>query len=87
MDSNGRCTETGVDLRLYVSPEYSEKASITIRSAEEIGNLAKRNDIFFCNALSEQVFLDDATYFKDASHMNDKGARLYTNLIIKGFNE
>lgn len=82
-----RCDGAGVDLRIYVSPEYSEKASITIRAAEEIGNLAKRNDIFFCNVLSERIFLDDATYFKDASHMNDKGARMFTNMVIEGFNE
>lgn len=74
-------------MRLYISPEYSEKARIIITAAEEIGNLAKRNDIFFCNVLSERIFLDDATYFKDASHMNDKGARMFTNMVIEGFNE
>lgn len=74
-------------MRLYISPEYSEKARIIITAAEEIGNLAKRNDIFFCNSMSEQIFLNDASYFKDATYMNDKGARLFTNMVIEGFNE
>ena len=82
-----RCSEKGVELRLYISPEYSGKASITISATEEIGKLAIRNNIYFYNALSEQRFLKDATYFKDASHMNDKGARLFTNMVIEGFNE
>lgn len=82
-----RCSEKGVELRLYISPEYSGKATITISAAEEIGKLAIRNNIYFYNALSEQRFLKDATYFKDASHMNAKGARLFTNMVIEGFNE
>lgn len=65
-----RCSEKGVELRVYISPEYSEKSRITISAAEELGKLAKRNDIFFCNSLSEQIFLNDSSYFKDATYMN-----------------
>lgn len=77
-----RCTEKGVELRMYISPEYSQKSAMTVAAAEEIGSVAMCNHISFTNAHSDEHFMHDATLFKDASHLNDKGARMFTKNVI-----
>lgn len=37
----------------------------------------------FTNFHTDERFMQDATFFKDASHLNDKGAIVFTNKIIK----
>ena len=48
----------------------------------EIGSVAKCNNVSFTNAHSDECFMQDATLFKDVSHLNDKGARMFTEKII-----
>ena len=77
-----RCREKGVELRMYISPEFSQKSALTTDAAEEIGSVAMSNKVSFTNAHSDECFMQDATLFKDASHLNDKGARLFTEKVI-----
>ena len=78
-----RCKEKGVELRMYISPEYSQKSALTTAAAEEIGSVAMCNNISFTNAHSDECFMQDATLFKDASHLNDKGARMFTANVVR----
>ena len=48
----------------------------------EIGSVAMCNNISFTNAHSYEHFMQDATLFKDASHLNDKGAIKFTKNLI-----
>ena len=79
-----RCREIGVELRMYISPEFSQKSSLTKRVEEEIDKVAICNNVSFTNAHSHELFMHDATLFKDASHLNDKGARIYTSKVLQG---
>lgn len=77
-----RCKERGVELRMYISPEFSQKSALTTAAAEDIGSIAMSNKVSFTNAHSDEHFMQDATLFKDASHLNDKGARMFTEDVI-----
>lgn len=78
-----RCREKGVELRMYISPEYSQKSALTVAAEDEIGRVAMCNDVSFTNAHSDEHFMQDATLFKDASHLNDKGARMFTANVVR----
>ena len=78
-----RCKENGVELRMYISPEFSQKSALTIAAAEEIGRVAMRNKVSLTNAHSDEHFMQDATLFKDVSHLNDKGARMVTANVVR----
>lgn len=78
-----RCREKCVELRMYISPEYSQKSALTVAAEEEIGKVAMSNDVSFTNAHSDECFMQDSTLFKDASHLNDKGARIYTSKVLQ----
>ena len=67
---------------MYISPEFTQKSALTVAVEEEIGSAAKRNAVSFTNAHSDERFMQDATLFKDASHLNDKGARIFTEDVI-----
>ena len=79
-----RCKEKGVELRMYISPEFSQKSTLTIIAENEIGKVAICNNVSFTNVHSNELFMHDATLFKDANHLNDKGARIYTSEVLQG---
>lgn len=78
-----RCKEKGVELRMYISPAFTQKSALTTVAEEEIGSVAICNNVSFTNAHSDDSFMQDATLFKDACHLNDKGAKLYTTRVIE----
>ena len=78
-----RCKAKGVELRMYISPEFSQKSALTSAAAEEIGSVAMCNHVSFTNDHSDEHFMQDATLFKDVSHLNDKGARMFTEDVIR----
>lgn len=45
--------------------------------------IAERNNTSFGNYLSDETFISNPMLFKDATHLNDRGARLFTNEIAK----
>lgn len=61
---------------------FSKKSALSTAAAEEIGSVAMRNHVSFTNAHSDKHFMQDATLFKDASHLNDKGARMFTEEVV-----
>ena len=78
-----RCREKQTDVYLVISPEFSRK-SIQTKSAERAICEQAVLEGFHCyDFLSNEVFMKDASLFKDACHLNDKGAKLYTELVAK----
>lgn len=78
-----RCKERGVQLVLCISPEFAEKRAIVAEIESAIGHVVAENGARFVNCSADEFFMQDSTLFKDTSHLNDKGARFYTQLIIK----
>lgn len=78
-----RCKSKGVDLHLYISPEYSEKCETTKVVESEIEKIALLEDVSFTNYHSLPEFMNDSSLFKDAGHLNDKGAQLYTSIVVQ----
>lgn len=79
----GRCKSKGVDLHLYISPEYSEKCEATKEVESEIEKIALLEDVPFANYHSLPEFMNDSSLFKDAGHLNDKGAKVYTSIVLQ----
>lgn len=82
-ETSKRCNEMGVNLILCISPEFTMKGEKTLEIETAIGDVVANNGAEFLNYNSSDLFMNDATLFKDPSHLNDKGARFYTQLIIK----
>ncbi len=78
-----RCRNAGVDIRLYISPAYSVKSALTQRAENEIIRIAANNHVHCSDYHSTSAFMGDSTLFKDSGHMNDKGARVYTEQVLK----
>lgn len=78
-----RCKEKGVQFHMFISPEFSQKPKSTMTVEKEIARVTEENEMGLMNAHSERLFMHDASLFKDVGHLNDKGARLYTKMIIK----
>lgn len=85
-DTMRRCKEKGVDLRMFVSPVYSQKSALSETAEKEIGLAAKKNGVGYTNAHSDELFMRDASLFKDVSHLNDKGARYFTEMVLRLLN-
>mgnify|MGYP002517982146 FL=1 len=78
-----RCHKEGVDIRLFISPVYSVKNTLTQKAERKISRIAAGNHVHCSDFCSSPVFMRDSTLFKDASHLNDKGARVYTEQVLK----
>lgn len=69
------CRERDIRLFFVVSPAYSIAPSDLY---DVLKTVAARNDIPFLDYHTAGLFHDHPEYFKDASHLWDKGARLYS---------
>lgn len=75
------CIQSKVKLYIVCSPffvkyKYSDYSVIF---AKEI---AKRNSIHFIDYSNDSLFVNSPSYFADAGHLNDTGAKVFSNLLI-----
>ena len=77
-----RCREKGVALTIFVSPSYIIKGTQYIGAVDKLSEIANKYGYELKDYSSDPHFMSDKTLFKDASHLNDNGARLYTETII-----
>ena len=61
-----------------VSPTYTEVSSDYY---DVLKGIAKKNDIPFLDYHTKGLFLDHPDYFRDPSHLRDKGARAYSSIF------
>lgn len=76
-----RCRIKGCDVRLYISPVYMKKSALTRLAEESISHVSETNGVCCMNYHSDMVFMMDSTLFKDAQHLNERGARKFTRMI------
>lgn len=50
---------------------------------QSIQCMAQKYDIEYLDCSSNSIFMNDATLFKDVLHLNDKGARVFTEFILR----
>ena len=68
----------GVKLFLVTSPNLVPRNTIKNKSLEKIKAMANIENIPFIDFLNSNEFLNEYDLFHDPSHLNDKGARLFT---------
>jgi len=76
--------DNGINLHVFISPKYNNFDTLS-RSFEEIKKICIENDIPFHNLIGYKN--GDRSLFYDAEHLNNSGARLYTEktiAILKG---
>lgn len=78
-----RCNNKHIRLCLFISPEYSLKSHAYQSAVKDLQEVAKKNGVDCYDYSSNVVFLNDSTLFKDINHLNDKGARLFTDSILR----
>lgn len=75
------CKANDIQLIMCYSPYYGQPIPESIRLIE---NLADKNDVKFYN-YGDDVRFQKSEYFKDASHLNDTGAKEYSKEICSLF--
>lgn len=82
-DTVSRCAECGVELIVLVSPQFIDMSSYSV-VIEDIRSTVEDQNGFFRDY--SMIFDNNKEYFKDASHMNDTGARVYTEMLCEQLN-
>lgn len=77
-----RCREKGVALTIFVSPSYIIKGKQYIGAVDKLSEITNKYGYELKDYSRDPHFMSDKTLFKDAGHLNDNGARLYTETII-----
>ena len=76
----------GVKLYVSISPRYSDGNLKNTVQYKKLMALADEYGATIMDYYHDDLF-SDSTLFKDAPHMNDKGARIFTELVIKDMQE
>ena len=77
-----RAKEKGVKVVVVDSPMY-RICDMNNKSAVEMQKICKMYGALFLNNSQLPEFFEHQEYFNDAIHMNDVGARKYTDLFLK----
>lgn len=75
------CVNSNVKLYIILSPVFT-KYAFEDRSVVIAQEIAKKINIPFYDFSNDAVFLNDAGLFADRSHLNDGGAKIYSNKVI-----
>ena len=76
-----RCKEEGVIVQLFISPEYNYESDAYLAAVKDISRVSFDKGVHCHNYHS--LAANDSTMFKDASHLNEKGARRYTAKVVQ----
>ena len=77
-----RCKAEGVPLAIFFSPEFAGKSQAYRNAVQDVRRVAVAHGAVCMDHSSDTVFMRDATLFIDSLHLNDKGARLYTDMVV-----
>ena len=78
-----RCKEQHVDLTLFVSPSFVVNNGTYREAVKLMKEIANANGYTLYDFSSDNCFLSDSTLFKDCSHLNANGAKIYTDKVIE----
>lgn len=72
------CKSKKIDLVFVYSPVWK----ITTNNIKTIPDLCRQEGAHYIDLSNDSTFLNNPQYFEDLTHLNDKGARIFTNLLI-----
>ena len=81
-----RAHNKGVKMVVVYSPMY-RICNLDDKSAVKMREICEQYGMLFLNNSQLPYFLENPSLFNDATHMNDDGARLYTNIFLKQIKE
>lgn len=79
-----KCNDKGVKLVMVFPPRYEEfnyKEGTEFKALEKITE--EQNILFVHELYLAPEFINDSSMFKDAAHVNDKGARMFTTMFCE----
>lgn len=76
------CNRNNIKLFVFFSP-YFIKYKYEDRSLDIAKKIARKNNVTYYDFGKDSIFFKDLQLFADESHLNDKGAKLYTNKVIE----
>ena len=74
------CKESDVPIYFISSPKYGTKDSDILQPAKEI---ARKNHIQYWDYYSDSLFNCHKEWFKEPVHLNEKGAKEYSKLLVQ----
>ena len=74
-----QCKKDGTQLVFTASPIYRP---ISDNDFKPLKDLCRMYDVPFFNHYCDNDYCDTSVYFADASHLNNKGAELFTTIIV-----
>lgn len=79
------CIHSKIKLYIVCSPVYTKfiHPDYSVMIGQEI---AKKNNIPFYDYSKDSVFINNVSYFADFMHMNDTGAKYFSNILIDKIN-
>ena len=75
------CNEKKIILYLIQSPLFLKVRSAT--SNIMISKIAEDYHAYLLNYLNDSLFINNPSYFKDKSHLNDEGAKVFSSEIVE----
>lgn len=76
-----KCISSGVKIYIVVSPDYMKLAKME-QSNIIVREIAKKYNVAFYDYSRDTLFLNNAKYFADQTHLNNDGATVFTNRLI-----
>lgn len=75
------CAYAGVKLYIVASPnyyimDYADKSNLIAKE------MARKYKVSFLDYSADSLFLSNASYFADNMHLNDKGAIVFSNILV-----
>jgi len=75
------CVKSNIKLYIIVSPDYI-KYEDSDRANSFAKQIALKYDIKFYDFSQDSLFLNNGRYFADLSHLNNDGAKVFSNLVV-----
>lgn len=83
------CQNKDIQIIFAVSPHFTlnENDGVISKKYERVNELCNKNDIPFLYYELDSTFLQRKDLFRDIGHLNDNGARLYTQLFVSNLKD
>ena len=81
-----RAQKMGVRIVVVDSPKYKICTNENL-SASKMQEMCERYGALYLDNSQLPFFFDHPEFFNDATHMNDDGAKVYTELLLKQINK
>lgn len=78
--------QKGCRMILVSSPQYEKTNLNSTKQAKMFGSLMDSLNVPYLDYRCDERFQSDSTYFKDCSHLNEKGAKAFMQIVIPEIN-